>query len=76
MLAEACLGLAEVYMRQGDYALAVNEFTCVDKAYKSLGKKMASGKANRMIGEAYVQLRQFDKALIHQKIHLGMFLTL
>lgn len=76
LLATTCIDLAELYMHQGDYALAVKEYTCVAEAYKSLGMEMDYGRAKRMIGEAYMQLRQFDRALINQKIHLGMFSTI
>lgn len=71
LLATTCIDLAELYMRQGRYDTAVDEFTLVADAYSSLGKEMDYGRANRMIGEAYMQLREFDKALSHQKIHLG-----
>lgn len=58
-------------MQQGHYDSAVDEYTVVADAYESLGMKIDYARANRMIGEAYMQLREFDKALSHQKIHLG-----
>lgn len=59
-------------MRTGHYTSAIEEFVVVADVYQQLDKKLDYGSANRMIGEAYMQIREFDKALKYQQIHLGV----
>lgn len=72
LLATICIDLGDYYMRTGRYNLAVDEFVTVADIYKEAGKRVEYGSANRMIGEAYMEMREFDKALDCQKIHLSM----
>lgn len=60
-------------MKTGHYASAIEEFVAVADIYKETGKRIDYASANRMIGEAYMQIREFDKALEYQQIHLGVF---
>lgn len=59
-------------MRTGHYGLAIDEFVVVADIYKQEGKTVDYGSASRKIGEAYMEMREFDKALEYQKIHLSM----
>lgn len=58
-------------MRTGRYDFAIEEFVTVANIYKETEKIVDYGSANRRIGEAYMQIREFDKALEYQKIHLS-----
>lgn len=71
MLATACIDLGTYYFRTGKYESAIEEFLVVAKLYKETGQKMEYGSAHRMIGQAYTEIREFDKALEHQGIHLS-----
>lgn len=71
LLATICIDLGDCYMRTGRYHSAVEEFVTVADIYKEAGKKVEYGSANRRIGEAYMEMREFDKALECQQIHLG-----
>lgn len=73
LLATICIDLGDYYMRTGHYNAAIEEFITVADIYKQSGKIVDYGSANRMIGEAYMQIREFDKALEYQKIHLSKF---
>lgn len=72
LLATICIDLGEYYMKTGHYTSAVEEFVTVADVYQQLKRKVDYGSANRMIGEAYMQIREFDKALEYQRKHLGV----
>jgi hypothetical protein len=40
--------------------------------YETLGNVIKLAVAHRMIGEVYTSMGQYDKALKHQRKHLGM----
>lgn len=63
--------MAELYFKEGQYENSINEYKTVADTYKKLGKQIDYARANRMIGEAYTHLQEYDKALKHQQIHLG-----
>lgn len=71
LLATICIDLGDYYLKTGHYASAIEEFITVADVYKETGRMVEYGSANRMIGEAYMQIREFDKALEYQQIHLG-----
>lgn len=69
-LITACIKLAEYYFTSCQYDLAISEYDKVGVLYKSLKKLIDYAQCNRMIGEAYCHLKQYNKALKHQNIHL------
>lgn len=58
-------------MVEGRYDFAIEEFTTVANVYKRQKKQLEYAVVNRGIGEAYLGLQKFEKALHHQKIYLG-----
>lgn len=62
-------------MEESRFDFAIEEYTCVSDIYKKQGKKLEYAVVNRGIGEAYLGLQKFDKALHHQKIYLGKCFT-
>lgn len=44
-----------------------------EKAAKKLGNRYFIAVTNRMIGETYCALGEFEKAILHQKIHLRTY---
>ncbi|KAI4471123.1 tonsoku-like protein [Holotrichia oblita] len=69
-LITACIKLAEYYFTTNKYDLAIAEYVKVGMLYKALNKPIDYAQCNRMIGEAYSHLKQYNKALKHQNIHL------
>lgn len=70
-LVAVCVDLAELYFKDGQYERCIDEYKIVADNYKKMKNLMDYGRANRMIGEAYTHLTDYDKALKHQQIHLG-----
>ncbi|XP_053685200.1 tonsoku-like protein [Sabethes cyaneus] len=71
-LAEVCLRLGELYNDRGEYLKALNEFKLVAKAYNKLKMAMEVGRANRMVGEMFMLLGEYEKALQYETIYLDI----
>lgn len=72
MLCVACTDLANFYMREECFEKAINEFEILGKVYKKQKKRLDLALVNRGIGEAYMLLTKYEKALEYQKIYLGI----
>ncbi|XP_047993133.1 tonsoku-like protein [Leguminivora glycinivorella] len=70
--AEACNDLATYYYKKNRYADALDEYRTEASVCKELGLRMEWGTCNRMIGEMYMLLAEFDKALKYEKRHLAV----
>lgn len=66
----ACINLAEYYFTKCKYDLAIAEYQIVATQYNAMNKPIDYARSNRMIGEAYANLKQYNKALKYQNIHL------
>ncbi|XP_055609641.1 tonsoku-like protein [Uranotaenia lowii] len=71
-LAEACRKLGELYHERGEHRKALNEFKLVAKAYHNLKMPMEVGRANRLIGEMFMLLDEYEKALQYEKVYLDI----
>ncbi|KAF5303927.1 hypothetical protein FQA39_LY01712 [Lamprigera yunnana] len=71
-LASVCIDLAQYYVDQCRYDDAIAEYEIVADAYKEMGKMLEFASANRGIGECYIKLQEYDKALEYQQIHMGI----
>lgn len=71
-LAEACNKLGSYYMNEMKYQEALGEFRNESNIYLSLGLKMENGRANRMLGEAFVLIAKYKEALKHEHIYLSI----
>lgn len=70
-LISICTDLSELYIKSGQYEQAIEEYKRLADIYKSERNQIEYAKANRAIGEAYLGLNNYKKALEHQKLHLG-----
>ncbi|KAK7590065.1 hypothetical protein V9T40_001678 [Parthenolecanium corni] len=66
-----CKELADIYLGEENYDLALEEYKEAEKAAKKVNSKMYVAKANRMIGETFCALGEFEKAIEHGKIHFA-----
>ncbi|CAK1586392.1 unnamed protein product [Parnassius mnemosyne] len=71
-LAEACNDLATFYYKHNRYSDALEEYKNEAAVVKDLGLRMEWGTCNRMIGEMYMLLAEFDKALKYEERHLAV----
>ncbi|KAJ8716272.1 hypothetical protein PYW08_013557 [Mythimna loreyi] len=71
-LAEAHNDLASFYYKHNRYSDALEEYKCEAAICKELGLRMEWGTCNRMIGEMYMLLAEFDKALKYEERHLAV----
>ncbi|GJQ70821.1 hypothetical protein Trydic_g748 [Trypoxylus dichotomus] len=69
-LITTCINLAELYFTTGKYDNAIVEYEIIAAQYKALKKFLDYARSQRMIGEAYCNLRQYRKALTYQNVHL------
>lgn len=69
-LAEACNDLATFYYKHNRYSDALDEYKSEAAIVKDLGLRMEWGTCNRMIGEMYMLMAEFDKALKYEERHL------
>lgn len=74
LLISTCTDLADIYVKKGEYELAIQEYNILAEIYETENNKIEYGKVNRGIGEAYMGLHKFQTALEYFKIYLGMFL--
>lgn len=58
------------YNEKGLYELALSEFKDEAETYEKLDKKMDKAKSHRMIGEMYMLIGEFNKALQNEMIYL------
>ncbi|XP_034831610.1 tonsoku-like protein [Maniola hyperantus] len=70
--AEACNDLASYYYKQTRYSDALDEYKNEASICKELGLRMEWGTCNRMIGEMYMLMAEFDKALKYEERHLSV----
>ncbi|XP_045766391.1 tonsoku-like protein [Maniola jurtina] len=70
--AEACNDLATYYYKQTRYSDALDEYKNEASICKELGLRMEWGTCNRMIGEMYMLMAEFDKALKYEERHLSV----
>lgn len=66
----ACKELADIYVNQEDYQQALIQYEQCEEAANRVGDDIRLGVANRMIGEMYCYLNDFENAIKHQKLHL------
>ncbi|KAH9638989.1 hypothetical protein HF086_000915 [Spodoptera exigua] len=71
-LAEAYNDLASFYYKHNRYSDALDEYKSEASIYKDLGLRLEWGTSNRMIGEMYMLLAEFDKALKYEERHLAV----
>lgn len=73
MLAEACNDLATFYYKHNRYDDALEEYKHEAGICKDLGLRLEWATCNRMIGEMYMLMAEFDKALKYEERHLGNY---
>lgn len=66
----ACKELADIYVNQEDYQQALSQYEQCEEAANRCGDEIRLAVANRMIGEMYCYLNDFENAIKHQKLHL------
>lgn len=66
----ACKELADIYVNREDYQKALTQYEHCEEAANRVGDDIRLGVANRMIGEMYCYLNDFENAIKHQKLHL------
>ncbi|XP_050532638.1 tonsoku-like protein [Daktulosphaira vitifoliae] len=70
-----CKELADLYVEKEDYESALTEYEQCEDAARSCGDDIRLAVANRMIGEMYCYLNDFNSAIKHQQIHLKISQT-
>ncbi|CAH2006655.1 unnamed protein product [Acanthoscelides obtectus] len=73
-LMDACSDLAELYMNQGRYKLAIAQYKQLVDLHH-IENDMYYARINRGIGEAYQGLRLFEEALKYHQIYLDVVLV-
>lgn len=68
-----CTDLAQYYFSEQKFGKAIKEYQIVSNIYKAERKMILYGQTNRGIGEAFMELCEFEKALRHFKIYLGKY---
>ncbi|KAK9882581.1 hypothetical protein WA026_022208 [Henosepilachna vigintioctopunctata] len=71
-LCAACTDLADYYMKEEKFLDAINEYLILTKLYKKQKKIIDFATVNRGIGEAFMLLSNYEKAIEYQKIYLGV----
>ncbi|KAM3960765.1 tonsoku-like protein [Aphomia sociella] len=71
-LAEAYNDLATFYYKHNRYSDALDEYKNEAAIIKELGLRMEWGTCNRMIGEMYMLMAEFEKALKYEERHLAV----
>ncbi|XP_017786274.1 PREDICTED: tonsoku-like protein isoform X1 [Nicrophorus vespilloides] len=71
-LAKVCIELAAWYSSKENYQAAINEYQIAADIYHIQEKNVEYGCINRNIGEAYMEIYEFNKALKHHEIHLSV----
>lgn len=71
LLISSCTDLADIYIKRGEYNSAIAEYKILADLYNAESNKIEFAKINRGIGEAYMGLHNFNKAMEYLKIYLG-----
>lgn len=71
-LATVCKNLGDYYHENQQYENALDAYSEEATFYERLGKDMEKARAHRMVGEMYMLLENFDDAMKHEKIYLGL----
>ncbi|XP_044760156.1 tonsoku-like protein isoform X2 [Coccinella septempunctata] len=71
-LCSACTDLANFYMKEERFNEAIKEFEILGQVYKKQKKMLDYATVNRGIGEAYMLMTNYEKAIEYQKIYLGL----
>lgn len=66
----ACKELADIYVNQENYQQALSQYEQCKEAANRQGDDTKLGVANRMVGEMFCYLNDFENAIKHQKFHL------
>uniref|UniRef100_A0A0A9Z4Z7 Tonsoku-like protein n=2 Tax=Lygus hesperus TaxID=30085 RepID=A0A0A9Z4Z7_LYGHE len=67
-----CKELAECNVFHEKYHDALEEYKEMERAAEAMHSEMDVARANRMIGEMYCEMGEFDKAISHQQRHLDI----
>lgn len=70
-LAVACHNLADWYQENQDYENALSSYREEAAAYDDLGMRIERARAHRRIGEMFMLLENFERALEHEVIYLS-----
>lgn len=73
-LAEIVKELGDVYFESDKYEDALQEYTEQLEICNILGDKLNIAVAHRMIGEIQASLGNYEEALSHQNLYLGLYL--
>lgn len=68
----SCKELADIYVNQENYQRALCQYEQCEEAANRCGDEIRLAVANRMIGEMYCYLNDFENAIKHQKVHLNI----
>lgn len=72
-LAQVCRKLGDMYAENQKYHDALDHYREETKAYGNLKMPLDAARANRMMGEMYMLLENFDEALKHGLNYLSEF---
>lgn len=72
-IAGAAVKLGEYYNGNGKFDKALPEFKEAAKIFKDLGKNLQMATAQRMVGEMYMLMDQFDQALKYVNAYLSKY---
>ncbi|KAF6214622.1 hypothetical protein GE061_009365 [Apolygus lucorum] len=67
-----CKELADCNVFHEKYHDALEEYKEMERAAEAMHSEMDVARANRMIGEMYCEMGEFDKAISHQQRHLDI----
>lgn len=70
LLISTCIDLAEYYFKNDNFESCIAEYKILAERYKELHNYIDYARANRRIGEAYMQIKEYNKALMYQEIYL------
>ncbi|KAK5642065.1 hypothetical protein RI129_008232 [Pyrocoelia pectoralis] len=69
-LASTCIDLGRLYDQEERYEDAITEYVIVADIYKGMGKLLDYARVCRVIGEAFINLHEYEKALEYQEVYL------
>lgn len=70
-LAVACHNLGSWYQENQEYEDALKNYREEAGIYAALSKRMEEARAHRMVGEVFMLLGDYEKALQHELIYLS-----
>lgn len=71
LLISTCTDLAELYINQSRYEKAIEEYSLLATIYKKEKQYLNYAQVNRGIGEAFMSLKEFERALQYEHIYLA-----